>query len=140
MGITTGGIGITVAHELCHKQKIIEKTLGKILLLTVRCMHFYTEHLIGYRVNVCTAKEPITPCLGESFYSFCLRTVIRSFRRAWKIAIGKLLRKEYSEWSCQNKMRWFVILPILFAGALGIIFGWKTIPYFFGKALSPFLS
>jgi alkane 1-monooxygenase len=67
IAITTGGIGITVAHELCHKKNFIEKTLGKMLLMTVSYMHFYIEHNIGHHVNVCTPKDPVTAHPGESF-------------------------------------------------------------------------
>jgi hypothetical protein len=41
----TGGVGITVAHELGHKAEKIEQLLAKVLLMTVCYMHFYIEHI-----------------------------------------------------------------------------------------------
>jgi alkane 1-monooxygenase len=78
IAMTTGGIGITVAHELGHKKNFIEKTLGKVLLMMVSYMHFYIEHNIGHHVNVCTPKDPATARLGESF---CNATSITTFIR-----------------------------------------------------------
>ncbi|MGH7452638.1 MAG: alkane 1-monooxygenase, partial [bacterium] len=135
IAITTGGIGITVAHELCHKKDFIEKTLGKVLLITVSYMHFYIEHNTGHHVNVCTPKDPATARLGESFYAFYPRTVIGSFRSAWNIEIERLQKAGYAKWSRRNQMLWFVALPILFAGILGVSWGWQALPYFFAQSV-----
>lgn len=138
IGITTGGIGITVAHELCHKRSVLEKTLGKILLMTVSYMHFYIEHLLGHHLNVGTPRDPATARLGESFYAFYPRTVIGSFRSAWQIEIKSLQKAGYSKWSHHNQMLWFIILPILLAASLGWAFGWKAIPCFFAQCFVAF--
>lgn len=47
-----GGLGINIAHELIHKQNLFEKTLGKILLISVFYGHFYIEHLYGHHKKV----------------------------------------------------------------------------------------
>ncbi len=138
IAIATGGIGITVAHELCHKKSFVEKTLGKTLLMTVSYMHFYIEHNLGHHVNVCTPKDPATARLGESFYAFYPRTVIGSFRSAWRTEVERVQRAGYSKWSRHNQMLWFIALPILFAGALGLAFGGKAILYFFAQSLLAF--
>jgi alkane 1-monooxygenase len=138
IAITTGGIGITVAHELCHKKNFVEKSLGKVLLMAVSYMHFYIEHNIGHHVNVCTPKDPATARLGESFYAFYPRTVIGSFRSAWNIEMERLRKAGCAKWGHHNQMLWFVALPILFAGVLGAIFGWKAIPYFFAQSILAF--
>ncbi|HEY0770090.1 MAG TPA: hypothetical protein VGD31_07120, partial [Sphingobacteriaceae bacterium] len=54
VSLVTGGIGITVAHELGHKKSSLERTYGKILLMTVCYMHFYIEHNRGHHVTVAT--------------------------------------------------------------------------------------
>ncbi|MFM9075721.1 MAG: alkane 1-monooxygenase, partial [Bacteroidota bacterium] len=53
-GLVTGGIGITVAHELGHKYNAFEQFLSKALLLTVSYMHFFIEHNRGHHVHVAT--------------------------------------------------------------------------------------
>lgn len=41
VGLITGGIGITVAHELGHKNTKMEQFLSKMILATVCYMHFF---------------------------------------------------------------------------------------------------
>lgn len=134
IGITTGGLGITIAHELFHKRSALEKTLGKVLLLTVSYMHFYIEHLIGHHVNVCTPKDPATARYGESFYKFFPRTFFGSWRSAWNLEKTRLKKAGHGVWSWHNQMLWFAVLPVGFAVALGLLFGWQAIPYFFAQS------
>ena len=47
MALVTGGIGITVAHELGHRSEKIEQFYSKVLLMTVGYMHFFIEHNRG---------------------------------------------------------------------------------------------
>jgi len=137
-GIMSGGIGITVAHELSHRKNFLERTLGKALLMSASYTHFYIEHNLGHHVHVCTPKDPATARFGESFYRFYPRTVIGSFRSAWKIELGRLQRAGYSRWSWRNQMLWFIALPIMFAGALGLVFSWKATLFFFTQSFVGF--
>lgn len=138
VGTATGGIGITVAHELFHKKNRIDALGGKILLLTVSYMHFYIEHLIGHHVHVATPKDPVTARYGESFYRFYPRAVVGSFRSAWQIETRRLARKGTPVWSPHNQMLWFVALPIVFAIALGWAFGWRATTFFFAQSIVAF--
>ncbi len=138
VGIATGGIGITVAHELFHKKNAFEKALGHVLLLTVSYMHFALEHLIGHHVNVATPRDPATARLGESVYAFYPRTVINSWRSAWDFERRRLERMGTPLWSRHNRMLWFAALPVLFAVLLGGILGWPAVPYFFAQSVVGF--
>lgn len=137
-GIMSGGIGITVAHELCHKKSRLEKTCGKVLLLTANYMHFHIEHNLGHHVHVCTPLDPATARLGESFYAFYPRTVLGGFRSAWKIELGRLQHAGYATWSWRNQMLWFVTLPVLFAAVLRFVFSWKATLFFFAQSFVGF--
>lgn len=137
-GIMSGGIGITVAHELAHRKNFVERSLGKILLLSVSYMHFYLEHNLGHHVHVCTPNDPATARFGESFYRFYPRTVTGSLRSAWNIELGRLQRAGIGKWHWRNQMLWFIALPILFAGVLGFVFGWKAPLFFFAQSVVGF--
>ena len=139
MGVAnaTGGVGITVAHELGHKSTKIEQLYAKILLMTVSYMHFFIEHNKGHHVWVSTPKDPATSRKGENFYSFFFRSVIKGFQSALSIENERLRRKNLSVWSLQNEMIPFIILPILFCATLMIglyfytgILSW-SVPFFF---------
>lgn len=138
IGICTGAMGITFAHELCHKPTRIEPILGDALLMTVCYMHFHIEHNKGHHVNVATPKDPASSRFGESFWRFYPRTVIGSWRSAWAIETARLRKKGRAAWHPSNHMIWYTVLPLAFAGLLTALFGWAALPFFFVQALLAF--
>lgn len=121
MALITGGIGITVAHELGHKNNALEQLYSKMLLMTVSYMHFFIEHNRGHHVRVATPDDPATSRLGESFYSFWYRSVFQGYQSAWKLERERLTKKEIPFWSVKNQMIQFTILPMLFMGLAFLI-------------------
>ena len=143
--LVTGGIGITVAHELGHKKTKLERFYARVILMTVCYMHFYIEHNRGHHVYVATPRDPATSRKGESFYVFWFRSVIGSYFSAWKLERSRLQRKGLSFWGMNNEMIWYTILPILFAVIL--TFGtsvyferivWEVPLFFFAQSLVAF--
>jgi alkane 1-monooxygenase len=110
----SGGIGITVAHELGHQKSEIERFYSKVLLMTVCYMHFYIEHNRGHHVHVATPLDPATSRKDENFYLFWYRSVTDGWISAWKIETTRLQKKNVSIWSYENEMLRFTALPILF--------------------------
>ena len=53
-GILLATNGINVAHELGHRQSLIERTMSKILYIPCLYMHFYIEHNFGHHMKVAT--------------------------------------------------------------------------------------
>lgn len=137
-GILSGGLGITFAHELCHKSNRLEQQLGKTLLAMVCYMHFAIEHNLGHHVNVATYKDPASSRLGESFYRFYPRTVWGSFRSAWQLEARRLSRLHLSVWSRENQMIWFVLIPLALGGGLGLVFGLPALVFFFAQSVVAF--
>jgi alkane 1-monooxygenase len=135
VGICTGGIGITVAHELIHKASWLDRRLGQLLLLNVGYMHFYIEHLIGHHGRVATPDDPASARLGESFYRFYPRTLFGSWLSAWKIERERAARLKLPIW--RNQMVWFVALPVGYGGLLAI-FGWQAFPFFLAQCVVGF--
>ena len=114
----TGGIGITVAHELGHRNTKIEQFYAKVLLMTVSYMHFFIEHNRGHHVWVATPKDPATSRKGESLYAFYVRSVVGSFLSAWEIEKNRLQKKNINVWSFQNEMLQYQLITISFCVAL----------------------
>lgn len=85
-GCITGGVGITVAHELIHRTAETEKILGQSLLMSVLYGHFFIEHLWGHHKNVATCLDAATARYGENVYQFWARCIPESYRSAWKLA------------------------------------------------------
>lgn len=144
-GIITGGIGITVAHELGHKKSAWERFLAKVLLMTVSYMHFYIEHNRGHHVTVATPEDPATSRKNENFYQFWFRSVFTGYLHAWKIELESLRRKGRAAVSVYNNMIWFAILPLILCAVLTALsswlhsyFVWQIIPFFFAQSVIAF--
>lgn len=114
--LVTGGIGITVAHELGHRSEQIEQFYSKVLLMTVSYMHFFIEHNRGHHVRVATPEDPATSRFGESFYAFWWRSVKDGYLSAWQLESERLAKKGFSFWSVNNQMIWFQLAPLIFCG------------------------
>ena len=85
VGLYTGGLGITVAHELCHKKNKIHQLFADVLLASVWYCHFSVEHVRGHHFQVATMADPASARRNESVYRFLPRTLIGSFLHAFAI-------------------------------------------------------
>ncbi|MDZ7715173.1 MAG: alkane 1-monooxygenase [Balneolaceae bacterium] len=122
VGISNGGVGITVAHELIHRSNKVEQWLGRALLLTTCYTHFAIEHVYGHHKHVATPEDPATAKEGESFYSFWWRTVPNQYRSAWDIEKKRLQKSGNQFWSGRNEMLLLTILQLGFLAAVALIF------------------
>lgn len=138
MGLLSGGIGITFAHELGHKTNRTEQTLSKILLLCCSYMHFFIEHNLGHHTRVATPEDPATARQGETFYRFYPRTVIGSMRSAWALEARRLSRAHRGLYSVHNQMLWFIALPLALALGLGALWGVKALLFFILQSIAAF--
>ena len=142
--LVTGGIGITVAHELGHKKAGLERFYSKLLLSTVCYMHFYIEHNRGHHVLVATPEDPATSRKNENFYSFWLRSVFLGYIHAWKLEAARLGRKGRSALSLQNQMLWFTLLPLVLCAGFTAVFSpagainWNIPLFFFAQSVVAF--
>ena len=129
VGLFTGGIGITIAHELIHRKTSFERGLGEILMLSVTYPHFCVEHVFGHHKHVATPHDPASSRLGESLYRFYPRTVVGSLLSAIRIESARAKREGIRWWSLRHRMtRYAVILAgaygavAVFAGLPGVVF------------------
>lgn len=143
--LVTGGIGITVAHELGHKKSSIERFYSKALLMTVCYMHFYIEHNRGHHVLVATAEDPATARKNENFYAFWVRSVFEGYAHAWKLENESLHRRGLPMIHWKNNMIWFTLLPIIFCAAITGLFSaltgrilWEIPVFFFSQSIIAF--
>ena len=61
LGTITGGIGITIAHELMHRPKKVDRFLSKLIMASVLYGHFCIEHVKGHHVRVCLLYTSPSP-------------------------------------------------------------------------------
>lgn len=123
VGIITGGLGITIAHELFHRPQSLPKFLGHLNLVLVGYAHYAIEHISGHHVYVATPRDPVTGRRGESLYTFLARVVFDEARSAWRIEGERLRRRKRPTFSVSNRILRLVAIEIAFVIGLAWLFG-----------------
>ena len=128
LGIITGAIGITFAHELMHKKSKLERTLCDLLLGMVCYGHFRTEHLLVHHRFVGTKNDAVTARFNESFYRFFIRVLPECYISAWKVERERLLKRGRKAFSFKNPfwiyfgfILFFTLVSFVLGGFLGIL-------------------
>ncbi len=134
IGLVTGGIGITIAHELGHKRSWLERSLARALLYAVSYGHFTIEHNRGHHQRVATREDPASARYGESYWAFLPRTLAGSYAHAWRLEVARLTPLGLPWWHWRNEMLWATLLPPALGAALGAAFGPLAAAYFFGQS------
>jgi len=122
VGLTTGTVGITFAHEMIHRPGWFERALGEVLLASVSYTHFAIEHVHGHHRWVATPLDPATARVAESFYRFYPRTVLGGVRSAWRFERERLRRKGLGMWHPSNRMLRYGLMQAALYGA--VAWGW----------------
>ena len=123
VGVATGGVGITVAHELGHRPHRVDRWASRLLLVTVGYGHFYVEHNRGHHVRVATPDDPASAPAGMDVYRFILRSVAGSFAHAWRLECMRLQTRGRSAWHPSNWVLSGSALSIALAAAAFAIGG-----------------
>ena len=121
------GIGIATAHELGHKQEILDRWLAKIALAPSMYGHFFVEHNRGHHKRVATPEDPASARMGEGFWIFLPRTVFYSLVSAWGLERERLQKQGKGVWSLHNENLQAWSLSILFYGILITWLGWTAL-------------
>jgi alkane 1-monooxygenase len=137
--LSTGGIGITVAHELIHRKTAWERWIGKLLLMSVLYMHFAIEHVRGHHAQVATDNDPASAPKGMDVYRFILRTIPLQWFSAWKLEAKRLNKHGLGIWSYRNEMIWFLLIQAAWLCLLAYLFGPGFLPVYLAVACLSFL-
>lgn len=118
VGLTSGTIGFTIAHELVHRPHRAERCLGLVVLATVSYMHFRIEHVLGHHRRVATPDDPATARLGESVYAFIPRAVIGGVRGAWRLERRRLAHRGTAAGFVENHVLRYAAIQAAVAAAV----------------------
>jgi alkane 1-monooxygenase len=138
VALSTGGIGITVAHELIHRRSAAEQWVGKGILMTVLYMHFAIEHVRGHHALVATEEDPATARKGESVYGFLLPSIFGQLVSAWHLETRRLSKQSLGTWSLRNGMIQFALIQGLWLAGLAALFGAAFLPAYLLTAFLAF--
>ena len=134
-GLSCGILGINAAHELGHRTKAYERWMSKILLASTLYLHFFIEHNKGHHLRVATPDDPASARRGENVYAFYLRSIRDSWFSAWEIQNKELKKTGHRFWSLQNEMLLFQIVQVLICVAIGLVWGYVVLIWYFVAAV-----
>lgn len=136
IGIVMGVVGITVAHELVHKDPSIEQNAGGLLLAAVCYAGFKVEHVRGHHVHVSTPECASSSRFGQSLYAFLPHAYLHNFLNAWRLEAERLKRKGLPVVCRQNELIWWYALSAMFALGFTLAFGWLGLGFFLGQSFA----
>ncbi|MFN3663772.1 alkane 1-monooxygenase [Yoonia sp.] len=123
LGILSGTIGITYAHELMHQKPKWERWLADILLASVLYSHFRSEHLLVHHRYVATPRDPVTARYGEGFYRFFIRVLHQCFVSALRAEKAMLARRNRHATHISNPFWRYLALQLGFITLAAVIGG-----------------
>ncbi len=127
VGIFLGACGINVAHELGHKQGLLNQLGAKLLLTPCLYNHFTLQHNRGHHLNVSTPLDPATAIKNEVVYSFWIKSIVGTMRQAWELEITRLKRMDISFFNLKNEMLINTILTIIYISTIIYFFNFTTL-------------
>jgi len=134
----TGGIGITVAHELLHKggsRARLEWLLTQGLLAEVCYVHWQVDHRYGHHLRVGTPEDPATAPRGMGAWRFTIRSAVGAYFSSWRLAMDGVCSRRWLSKSGRALtglafMAWAHALPAAIAAALFAALGPAAVQFF----------
>jgi alkane 1-monooxygenase len=130
VGVLSGTVGITYAHELMHQKNRLERWLADILLASVLYSHFRSEHLLVHHRHVGTPADAVTARYNEGFHRFFPRVLRQSAVSAVRAEARMLARKDRPWWDPGNPFWRYAALQGLCLGAAFLLGGWGGVGLF----------
>lgn len=134
LGLMSGGIGITVAHELMHRPQRWARALAELLMGSVAYAHFCIEHVHGHHRHVATPLDPASSRLGESLWAFLPRTVVGGLRSAWRIEAERMRRAGRPVLHVGNRMLRYAAVQAVVLATLASTLGGIGIAVYLAQA------
>lgn len=131
------GIGVVVAHELCHHAQKFDRFMGVLLFTPTNMADFHLYHNIGHHNLVATPDDPASARYNEPVYPFVLRCIVDKSRLAWRIGRDSMAVRGLPVWHWRNQALWLFAAPLLWLAATLALFGWVALPVFVGCWLFP---
>ena len=130
VGLVSGAIGITYAHELMHRPGRLERNLGDVLMALVLYGHFRSEHLLVHHAYVATPRDPVTARYNESFLRFFPRVLHQCLRSAWRTECARLERSKRTRFSLANPFYKYATLQSAALASAWLVAGREGVAFF----------
>ena len=127
-GIASGA-GLTVGHELGHKQSWVDRLSARLVLAVTGYAHFSIEHNQGHHKEVATPEDPASARFNESVFAFALREIPGAANRGWALEAKRLEKRGINLWSWRNELLQGYALTLAIAAILVFLLGWIMLPF-----------
>lgn len=134
VGLITGALGITAAHELIHTRVRGLRDAGGVLLALVCYGTFKIEHVRGHHVTVSTPEDRSSAPLGQSLYAFLPVSIVSNVTAAWRLEARRLRAKGSSTLCLGNEVLMLTAASATTGAALWIHFGGPGLAFFLGQS------
>jgi alkane 1-monooxygenase len=134
LGVISGAVGITYAHELMHQKNRAERWLGDLLMAMVLYSHFRSEHLQVHHRYVGTPRDPVTARYNEGFHRYYARVLWQCPRSAWRAEAAMLARRGLPVWHRSNPFWRYAALQAGFLALALAVCGWAGLGLFLVQA------
>lgn len=129
-----GSLNVVVGHELIHRRSAYNKFIGQWTMTKILYSHFLDEHLKGHHRTVATAEDPATARMGESLYSFMLRSISGSLTNVWNYEDKSIIKRHglKAAWWLRialNKVTIYFVIYAILLGTISRIFGLASLKY-----------
>lgn len=135
VGIATGALGITAAHELIHKDTRFERAAGGLLLSLVCYGTFKVEHIRGHHVTVSTPEDRSSAQVGQSLYAFLPSSIAGNMAAAWRLETVRLGRRALPVCSVRNEVLVLALVSVAIAALLTSAWGVGALGFFLGQSV-----
>lgn len=138
VGLSTGTVGITIAHELIHRNKFLDRNLGLCLLLISGYPWFFIQHIQGHHVNVATAKDCSTAKFNQNVYSFYLASISGGIKNVMKNIYSSLASRAATgrrKFNASLVSLSYVVLMLAVSVWIYLSLGWLALLAFSTQAL-----
>jgi alkane 1-monooxygenase len=135
IGLLTGALGITIAHELMHRRSAWERALAEVLMTSVTYPHFCVEHVHGHHRNVATPLDPASSRFGESVYRYLPRTIFGGLASAWRIETERARRRGIPLVSLRHRMTRYGLAVAMTYAFVAAAFGWAGLAFFAAQSV-----
>ncbi len=135
VGVISGSIGITYAHELMHQKNRLERWLGDLLLATVLYSHFRTEHLLVHHRYVGTPRDAVTARYNQGFHRAFYRVLKDGPGSAWRAETQMLARAGRGPFHRSNPFWRYAALQLAALALALLLGGWQGVALFAWQAI-----
>lgn len=127
-GVATGS-GLTVSHELGHKQGKADQWAAKLINALCGYAHFCIEHNRGHHLLVATPEDAASARMGDTIYTFAAREIPHVLVHGWQLERARLAKKGLPALHWRNDLLQGYAITVFVALLLVAIDSWVVLPF-----------